>query len=215
MKTNRKILTLLLALIVLVQVFSISVFACSTEDEAASYVEGQLGKLKLAPGSGNAVPSGGNPVKATDEDIAGFPKEVFELVNKEREAAGLEPVYWDEDFAKCAQIRAEELKLKYSHMRPVTPSAGRDKWPVLSSGNEGYYNCPSVADEQGVEYTWIYENIVGQRKTPEAAMHAWMDSTGHRNNILDETHTRCGVGVVYTEEVAPSGYHWYWVIWLD
>jgi len=139
---------------------------------------------------------------------------VFRLVNKECLNAGLDEVVWDSDFAACARIRSEELQYRYSHYRPTEPTKGNTKWPKLLTGKDGVYNCPSVADEQGVPYTWVWENIVADRTTPEAAIKAWMDS-GHKDNILRESHNRCGVGVYYTETKSPEGHNWYWVIWFN
>ena len=153
--------------------------------------------------------------KPTAQQLEEYAAEVFRLVNAERRQAGLAEVIWDDDFADCARIRAGELQHRYSHYRPVEPTAGDYDWPKLSNGKPGYYNCPSVADEQGVDYTWVWENIVADRRTPEAAVKAWMDSAGHRDNILMESHTRCGVGVLYTEQKSPEGHNWYWVIWFD
>lgn len=153
--------------------------------------------------------------KLTENQRTEYAKEVFDLVNKERRVAGLNEVRWDADFAVCAQIRAEELQYRFSHYRPVEPTAGRDNWPALIDGKEGVYNAPSVADEQGIEYTWIWENGSAGRATPEATVNGWMESKGHRDNILNENHTRCGVGVFYTAEKTLAGYSWYWVIWFD
>lgn len=153
--------------------------------------------------------------KPTEKQLAEYALEVFRLVNKERREAGLDEVVWDDDFATCARIRAEELQHRYSRYRPVEPSAGTTKWPALTNGKAGVYNCTSIADEQGVAYTWIWENIAVDRTTSEAVVKAWMDSKPHKDNILKESHARCGVGVFYTEEASPEGYHWHWVIWFD
>jgi uncharacterized protein YkwD len=56
---------------------------------------------------------------------------------------------------------------------------------------------------------------VADRTTAEAAVKAWMGSKGHRDNILKDSHTRCGVGVFYTKDRSPEGHNWYWVIWFD
>ncbi len=151
----------------------------------------------------------------TEQELAEYAAEVFRLANQERLKVGLDEVVWDEDFAYCAEIRAEELWHRYSHYRPQEPTAGRDDWPVLTNGKIGTYNAPSVADEQGVDYSWVMENIGVQYKSPEAAIESWMNSPGHRANILKESHTRCGVGVLFTEERSPAGHNKFWVIWFD
>jgi len=236
MRKNRKSLhmfSIVMALALLLSVGNVTAFAkTSAEDDAITEFDNWLGNAKVksagkisfgSNSSGNNSGSSSSAAPASEaamnnpsaDDLKKYALEVFELVNKEREAAGLEKVIWDDGFALCAQIRAEELQHRYSHYRPVAPTENRFNWPALGNGSNGVYNCPSVADEQGVDYTWVWENIVVQRKTPSAAMSAWMDSTGHRNNILKESHTRCGVGVYYTQEKGPSGYNWYWVLWFD
>jgi len=145
--------------------------------------------------------------KLSEDTLAEYAAEVFRLVNEEREKAGLDPVVWDIDFANCAQIRAEELSIKYSHERPNPVNDGIE-WPQNVSG-KGIYNAPSVADEQGVPHGWIMENITVTRGAPESAVKEWMDSSGHRKNILRESHIRCGVGVYQTSEIL------YWALWFD
>jgi uncharacterized protein YkwD len=144
----------------------------------------------------------------TDKTISRYRTEVFELVNAERENAGLAPVVWDDDFAACAQIRAEELSRKYSHERPDPVDEGTD-WPQNTSGI-GIYNAPSVADEQGVPHEWIMENIHSSRGRPVSVIRDWMESSGHRRNILKESHTRCGTGVY---QASDGGL--YWALWFD
>jgi uncharacterized protein YkwD len=152
------------------------------------------------------VPSTGTETSITTqpEDYAA---EVFRLVNQERVKAGMNEVIWDDDFAACAQIRAEELTRKYSHERPDPVNDGID-WPQNTSGI-GIYNAPSVADEQAIPHTWIMENIATTHGTPEGVVKIWMDSSGHRKNILRESHIRCGVGV------CQMGDGLYWALWFD
>ena len=145
--------------------------------------------------------------KPTAQQLEEYAAEVFRLVNAERRQAGLAEVTWDADFAACAQIRAEELTVKYSHERPNPVNDGID-WPQNTSG-KGIYNAPSVADEQGVPHEWIMENIAITGGTPAGVVRAWMDSAGHRRNILKESHVRCGVGVCQ-----KSG-DLYWALWFD
>ncbi len=136
-----------------------------------------------------------------------YASEGFRLVNVERRKAGLTEVVWDDEFAACAQIRAAELVVKYSHERPEPVSDGID-WPQNTSG-KGIYNAPSVADEQCIPHEWIMENISKTGGGAERVMELWMDSAGHRRNILKESHVRCGVGVVIHDGVR------HWALWFD
>lgn len=145
--------------------------------------------------------------RLSEETLAKYTAKVFRLINEEREKAGLNPVIWDIDFASCAQIRAKELTIKYSHERPEPVNDGIE-WPQNVTG-KGIYNAPSVANEQGVSHNWIMENIASVRDGPEAVVKAWMNSSGHRDNIMYESHTRCGVGVYQTSETL------FWSLWFD
>ncbi len=94
--------------------------------------------------------------------------EVIRLVNEERAKQGLEPLDVDENLMELARIRAEELEGKFSHERP-------DGTHIAQTFSGG-------------------ENIAGDHPSPSAVMEAWMDSEGHRNNILRERFHYIGVG---------------------
>ncbi len=104
----------------------------------------------------------------TERNIDGFAEEIFRLVNEERLAAGLPALTYCTELQNGADIRAEEMLTKYDHERPNGSS------------------CFTVYAETGVSYRGAGENIAYGQKTPEAVMAAWMDSPGHRANILGE-----------------------------
>jgi len=144
-----------------------------------------LDGLTLTPGSGTSTPS--NPAKPsgsvetaktlTEDELKAYADKVFELVNKEREKAGVSPLEYREDLAEAAQIRAQEIVTHKSHTRPN----GED--------------FDSVMDEFNIERRACGENIYRYQTTPEKAMQGWMDSDGHRRNILKEKYTAIGVGI--------------------
>ena len=101
---------------------------------------------------------------------------VAELVNEEREKAGLQPLTLKADVTEAAQVRAVEIVKSFSHTRPD----GRKFSTALT--------------EAGVSYRGAGENIAWGQKTPEQVMEAWMNSEGHRANILNEKYTSIGVG---------------------
>ncbi len=150
---------------------------------------------------------GSSSAALSEETLREYAAEVFRLVNQERRQAGMAEVVWDDEFAACAQIRAEELMVKYSHERPEPINDGID-WPQNTSGR-GIYNAPSVADEQSVPHEWIMENIAKTGGAPAGVVRLWMDSDGHRRNILKESHVRCGVGASQESGVL------HWVLWFD
>ena len=109
---------------------------------------------------------------ATPEQKA---QEVFKLVNTERMKAGLQPYKYDLRLEKAAMVRAKEIAVKFSHIRPD----GRNSSTAVSEAGAG---CPSG------------ENIgMGTSSAPEI-MQAWMYSPGHKIAILSKSSTHIGVG---------------------
>lgn len=116
---------------------------------------------------------------------------VFELVNAERAAIGLNPVAWNGALAEQAtQYACEMIHYDFfDHVNPVTRS-------TLSVR----------ADQFDYNYLVIGENLAAGQRTPEQAMRDWMDSPGHRQNILDPRFVELGVGVR-----TGGDYGTYWV----
>lgn len=107
---------------------------------------------------------------------ASFTQQVADLVNQERAKVGLSPLTFDAELSRAAQIRANEIKTKFSHTRPNGTS------------------CFTVLDECGIDYWGCGENIAYGDTTPAAVMEGWMNSPGHKANILNPNYTKIGVG---------------------
>ena len=105
-----------------------------------------------------------------------FAAEVVQLVNEERQKAGLSPLTVNVQAVEAAQIRAQEIESVFSHTRPNGTS------------------FVTALSEAGVSYSGAGENIAYGQKTPEQVMEAWMNSQGHRANILNSSFTSIGVG---------------------
>ena len=105
-----------------------------------------------------------------------FEEQVVKLVNEERAKAGLGALTLDKQIAAAAQVRAKETEQSFSHTRPNGTSFS------------------TALKEQGVTYRGAGENIAWGQKTPEEVMRAWMNSEGHRANILNAKYTKIGVG---------------------
>lgn len=105
-----------------------------------------------------------------------FAEQVVELVNQERTKAGLNAVTLDQKIASAALVRAKEIETSFSHIRP--------------NGSK----FSTALTEQGVTFKSAGENIAWGQKSPEAVMQAWMNSEGHRANILNKNFTKIGVG---------------------
>lgn len=128
------------------------------------------------PSSSVSYNSGGSAAisssETTEESIAG----VFKLINKERSAVGKPSLVLDEKLCEAAAIRAKELVDLFDHMRP--------------DGSD----CFTVLDDLGIRYGTVGENIAEGQRTAEKVMQSWMNSPGHRSNILSEDFGKVGIG---------------------
>ena len=129
---------------------------------------------------GNPAPDQpGNPAPdqpGTDGSQDAFANEVVRLVNEERAKAGLPALTVDRGAASAAQVRAKEIERSFSHTRPDGSS----------------FN--SALTEAGVNFSGAGENIAYGQNSPEKVMEGWMNSSGHRANILNSSYTSIGVG---------------------
>lgn len=123
----------------------------------------------------------------SDEETRSYAEQVVDLVNKERAKAGLSALALDENIMAAANVRAKEIKQQFSHTRPNGSSFS------------------SALNEQGVSFRGSGENIAWGQKTPEQVMEGWMNSEGHRANILNKNFKNIGVGY-YQDENGLN--HW-------
>lgn len=129
--------------------------------------------------SGTVTPDSGG----TQDALAA---QVIELVNQERQKAGLKALTVNTQAERAAQIRAREIQTSFAHTRP--------------SGS--YFN--TALTETGVRYQYAGENIAYGQTSAAQVMNGWMNSASHRANILDGRftsiavcHTRSSAGVDY------------------
>ena len=113
---------------------------------------------------------------------------ITELVNEHRAAAGLAPVTYSAKLSEAAQVRAVEIEKSFSHTRP-----------------DGRY-FSTVFAEHGISYRYSGENIAWGQKSPEEVVTAWMNSAGHRANILNANFTSNDMAfdLSYRDEENPS-----------
>lgn len=123
-----------------------------------------------------------------------FQMEVVRLVNIERKKRGIHPLSVSNELSKAAAIRADEISRKYSHTRPDGSS------------------YLTVLKPAGYMHSYVGENIAASEKTPEQVMNSWMNSPGHRDNILNPNYTEIGVGASYA---LSSKHRIYWMHWVQ
>ncbi|MCD7809428.1 MAG: CAP domain-containing protein [Erysipelotrichaceae bacterium] len=103
--------------------------------------------------------------------------EIVSLTNKQRTNNGLSSLTVSAKLTQAAQLRAKEIYQSFSHTRPNGSS------------------CSTVFDEYSYSYSACGENIIYGYNSASSAVTAWMNSSGHRANILNENFTEIGVGV--------------------
>ncbi|MBR4412953.1 MAG: SH3 domain-containing protein [Lachnospiraceae bacterium] len=100
--------------------------------------------------------------------------QIVAICNEYRVAEGLEPLTEDPELDALAQIRAEEIVVYFEHERPD----GSDCFTVMKD-----YKC-----------TLCGENIAAGQGNPKEVVDAWMDSEGHRANIMNKDFKKIGIG---------------------
>ncbi|MBK5463118.1 MULTISPECIES: CAP domain-containing protein [unclassified Peribacillus] len=132
------------------------------------------------------------PEKNTDEktetssELSAFEQQVVKLTNAERAKQGLAALKIDTELSKVARLKSQDMKDKnyFDHNSPT-------------------YGSPfDMMKKFGISYTSAGENIAQGQKTPEEVVEAWMNSQGHRENIMNSSFTHIGVGYV------ESGNYW-------
>lgn len=169
-----------------------------TDDAGSGYTYFKLRDLGNALGfkvdwtaqQGVIVETGGaqTPVQPAENSMTA---EVVRLVNVERAKEGLAPLETFDSLTQAAEIRAQEIVQVFAHERPD----GTDCFTALdeTGANRGAYTSG--------------ENIAAGSSTPAAVVEQWMNSPGHRANILSPDYTHIGVGYASASDM----YHHYWV----
>lgn len=104
---------------------------------------------------------------------------IFNLVNKARSGAGLSELKVDNELLRVARIKSQDMvdNNYFSHNSPI-------------------YGTPfQMIKNFGISYKSAGENIAGNSSV-EAAFNAWMNSSGHKANILGNSFTHTGIGIV-------------------
>lgn len=119
-------------------------------------------------------------VPTTDSAVSSYEAEVIRLVNQIRKQNGLKELQTDWQLSRVARYKSEDMKKNnyFSHTSPT-------------------YGSPfDMMKAFGISYKGAGENIAKGQKTPQAVVNAWMNSAGHRENILKASYTHIGVGYV-------------------
>ena len=125
-------------------------------------------------------------IPTVSSSISSYETEVIRLVNEIRQKNGLTPLIQDWQLSRVARYKSQDMRdLGYfSHISPI-------------------YGSPfNMMKSFGISYKTAGENIAKGYSSPKAVVDAWINSPGHRANILNSSYTHIGVGYVV------SGNYW-------
>ena len=133
----------------------------------------------IYPGQVLAIPQ-------LDSTVSAYEREVVRLVNEVRVQNNLKPLEENWELSRVARYKSQDMvdNSYFSHTSPV-------------------YGSPfQMIKAFGLSYRTAGENIAYGQRTPQAVVNAWMNSSGHRANILNASYTQIGVGYV------ANGHYW-------
>lgn len=119
-------------------------------------------------------------IPTQDTTVTSYEQEVIRLVNEIRVENGLKALTYDWELSRVARYKSQDMKDNkyFAHNSPV-------------------YGTPfQMMKSFGISYRSAGENIARGYATPQAVVNGWMNSSGHRANILNANFTHIGVGYV-------------------
>ncbi|WP_028550224.1 CAP domain-containing protein [Paenibacillus sp. UNC451MF] len=153
---------------------------------------GSTGQAPSGPtGQAPSGPTGQTPAAPTGQapqgngDSSQFAQQVLDLVNQERSKAGLNSLSMREDLSKMAMVKAQDMYNNnyFDHNSPTHGSP----FDMMS--------------EFGITYNTAGENIANGQSSPTQVMNDWMNSPGHKANILNSSFTHIGIAYYNNEWV--------------
>ena len=115
-----------------------------------------------------------------DSSVASYEHEVVRLVNEIRQQNGLKPLTENWELSRVARYKSQDMldNRYFSHTSPT-------------------YSSPfQMIKAFGLSYRTAGENIAKGYASPQAVVNGWMNSSGHRANILNVSYTQIGIGYV-------------------
>lgn len=150
----------------------------ANQSKASAPVKQEVAAQKPAINK-TAAPAHSAPAQ-TSSQLSAYEQKVVDLTNQERAKNGLPALKVDLALSKMARDKSKDMQANhyFDHTSPT-------------------YGSPfDMMKKYGISYTAAGENIAMGQKTPEEVVNAWMNSEGHRRNILNSNFTYIGVGYV-------------------
>ena len=119
------------------------------------------------------------PEQKPSTDFSSYQQQVLDLVNAERTKRGISALTLDSNLSSVATKKSQDMVNKnyFDHTSPT-------------------YGSPfDMMKQFGISYRTAGENIAKGQKTPQEVVTAWMNSEGHRKNILNPNFTNLGIGI--------------------
>lgn len=119
-------------------------------------------------------------IPQVSQSVTSYEQRVIDLTNQRRVQNGLPALKANWQLSRVARYKSQDMhdKRYFSHTSPT-------------------YGTPfTMMRNFGITYSAAGENIAMGQATPEAVVNAWMNSEGHRANILNRNYTQIGVGYV-------------------
>ena len=150
----------------------------------SGYAEGRQG-------SGDRVVPSKEVLDNAAIEAESYVSDILYYTNKAREEAGVPALTLNQALCDTADARSLECISSYSHNRP---------------DGKAFY---TAAEEKGVSYRWLGENLGKGYKTGKAAVDGWLASPKHRENLLDSRYKEIGVSAVKAVTADGKGGIWF------
>jgi uncharacterized YkwD family protein/spore coat assembly protein SafA len=142
----------------------------------------------IYPNEKITIPGTSTTTDTPNTTISNIENRVVQLVNQERAKQNLPALKANQELSKVARLKSQDMLVKnyFSHTSPT-------------------YGSPfKMMETFGIKYSAAGENIAMGQRSPEEVMNSWMNSPGHRANILSRAFTEIGVG--YAKNSAGKNY---------
>jgi uncharacterized protein YkwD len=136
--------------------------------------------------------------------VADLEQKIHQLVNFERKVVERTPLEWDDQLAMLARAHSEDMA-KRKYFKHVTPEG---LTPMKRAEVAGYHACQLMGEN--IYQNNLYSRVITEKKRTtydwnsmdqiaSTTLKGWMQSEGHRQNILEKNYTREGIGVAIDE----------------
>jgi uncharacterized protein YkwD len=171
----------------------VAVMAFGSTAISSGLTKAALSATAIPIQNSNIKPSMKNTPAVTPQLLAqsDFQAQLLQLLNAERQKIGAPPLRISSQLAQAAQRHADDMA----------------KNNFLSHEGSDGSTMESRIQETGYAFSAIAENVAGGQPTPESVIQTWLNSSGHRRNMLNPEYTEIGIGYATN---SSSQYTHYW-----